>query len=272
LALRDAISRKSDPRWHVCGIPAAFYTDHGSDFTSRHLEQVAADLEMVLVFSTAGQPRGRGRIERFFATVNQLFLCTLPGYAPPGSPPAEPVLTLAELDARFRRFVVEDYHHRVHGETGLAPQARWAASGFLPRLPESAEQLDLLLLTVAKARRVHRDGIRFQGLRYLDLTLAAYVGEAVTIRYDPRDLAELRVYHQGRFLCRAVCPELAATTIGLKDLVRARNARRRELRAGISERAKLVELLLGVHADAPTPLPTGEPSSPTPRLKRYHNE
>lgn len=28
-----------------------------------------------------------------------------------------------------------------------------------------------------------RDGIRFCGLRYLDLTLAAYVGEPVTIRY-----------------------------------------------------------------------------------------
>jgi putative transposase len=51
LALRDAIGRKSDPRWHVCGIPQTFYTDHGSDFTSRHIEQVALDLKMVLVFS-----------------------------------------------------------------------------------------------------------------------------------------------------------------------------------------------------------------------------
>jgi putative transposase len=175
LALRDAIAAKPDPHWHVCGIPQTFYTDHGADFTSRHLEQVAADLHMVLVFSTAGQPRGRGRIERFFATVNQLFLCTLPGYAPEGTPRPAATLTLAELDARLHRFLVEDYHQRIHGETGLAPQARWEAGGFLPRLPESPEQLDLLLLTVAKPRRVHQDGIHFQGLRYVDLTLAAYV-------------------------------------------------------------------------------------------------
>jgi putative transposase len=274
LALRDAIRQKPDPHWHVCGIPLTFYTDHGADFTSRHLEQVAADLQMALVFSTPGMPRGRGRIERFFQTVTQLCLGTLPGYAPPKAPPVEPVLTLAELDERLHRFVVEDYHHRVHGETGATPQARWEAGGFLPRLPESAAQLDLLLLTVAKARRVHRDGIHFQGLRYLDLTLAAYVGEEVTIRYDPRDLAELRVFHQDRFLSRAVCPELAAATIGLKDLVRARNARRRDLRGGISERAKLVELLLGVHAEPPSPSPPAaeEPAPPAPRLKRYHNE
>jgi putative transposase len=271
LALRDAIRQKTDPQWHVCGIPATFYTDHGADFTSMHLEQVAADLKMVLVFSTIGQPRGRGRIERFFQTVTQLFLCTLPGYTPPGSPPAVPVLTLAELDDRLRRFLLDDYHHRIHGETRVAPQARWEAGGFLPRLPESADQLDLLLLTVAKTRRVQRDGIRFQGFRYLDPNLAAYVGEWVTIRYDPGDLAELRIYHRDRFLCRAICPELAGTTIGLKDLERARNARRRDLRTRLGERADLVERLLAVHAEPP---PVSVPAVPPParRLKRYLNE
>ena len=32
LALRQAIWRKSEPHWHICGIPQIFYTDHGSDF------------------------------------------------------------------------------------------------------------------------------------------------------------------------------------------------------------------------------------------------
>ena len=54
--------RKAESHWHVCGIPETFYTDHGSDFTSRHLEQVAADLKIELRFSTVGQPRGRGGI------------------------------------------------------------------------------------------------------------------------------------------------------------------------------------------------------------------
>jgi hypothetical protein len=42
-------------------------------------------------------------------------------------------------------------------------------------------------LTVAKAHRVHQDGIHFQGFRYIDLTLSAYVGEDIVIRYDPRE-------------------------------------------------------------------------------------
>ena len=80
LALRQAIWRKEDARWKVCGIPEILYTDNGSDFTSRHLEQVSADLKIRLVFSTPGIPRGRGRIERFFSSVDQMFLCTLPGF------------------------------------------------------------------------------------------------------------------------------------------------------------------------------------------------
>jgi transposase InsO family protein len=58
------------------------YTDHGTDFTSQHLEQAAADVKMRLIFSTVGKPRGRGKIERFFASLAQVFLCRLPGYAP----------------------------------------------------------------------------------------------------------------------------------------------------------------------------------------------
>ncbi len=56
LALRQAIWRKADPAWSVCGIPEVLYVDHGSDFTSRHLDQVAADLRVQLVYSTVGRP------------------------------------------------------------------------------------------------------------------------------------------------------------------------------------------------------------------------
>src|SRR5438034_1138635 len=64
----------------------------------------------------------------------------------------------------------------------------------------------------------------FKGSATLTST-AAYVGEDVIIRYNPRDMAELRVYFGDTFLCRAINPELAGETIGLKDIIRARNAR-----------------------------------------------
>jgi len=168
LVLRQAIWRKDDPRWHVCGVPLVFYTDSGSDFISHHLKQVAADLKMILTNSIPGQPRGRGRIERFFLTVQQMLLCALPGYAPPQQGVrGEPRLTLDDFEPRFRDFVFDVYHVQPHSETHVPPQQRWEAGGFLPQMPDALEQLDLLLLTVATPRKVRRDGIWFLGRRYL---------------------------------------------------------------------------------------------------------
>lgn len=275
LALRQAIWRKEDHRWKVCGIPEVLYTDNGSDFTSRHLEQVSADLKIRLVFSTPGVPRGRGRIERFFSSVDQMFLCTLPGFRSSGR---KKRLTLAEFDVLFRKFIVETYHERSHGETGMRPLQRWEEGGFLPRMPEALEQLDLLLLTVPTARKVHPDGIRFKGLRYIDTTLAAYIGESVTLRYDPRDAAEVRVFYQERFLCRAICPELAGTVITLPDILKARKQRRRGLIAKLRERTKAVEQLLDIkrqdnaeNAERAVE-ERNEKKATGPRLKRYLNE
>jgi len=172
-----------------------------------------------------------------------MFLCTLPGFKSSGG---KKRLTLAEFDVLLRKFIVETYHERPHGETGMPPLQRWEQGGFLPRMPEALEQLDLLLLTVPTARKVHPDGIRFQGLRYIDTTLAAYIGESVTLRYDPRDAAEVRVFNQDRFLCRAICPELAGTVITLPDILKARKRRRRGLIAKLRERTKAVEQLLDI--------------------------
>ena len=244
LALRTAIWRKEDPRWQICGIPSVFYTDHGSDFTSKHLEQVAVDLGIELIFSEKGVPRGRGKIERFFRSVNDLFLQDLPGYSPAGHKGAQATLTLAAFEQKFRTWLLSDYHQRVHSETKCPPAERWQRGEFLPRMPDSLERLDLLLLPVTKKRRVQQDGIRFQGYRYIDPTLAGYVKEEVIIRYDPADMAEIRVFYQDRFLCRAICPELSGETISLKEIEKARAERRKQVRAGLSTRQAVVKQFL----------------------------
>lgn len=274
LALRQAIWRKDDPRWQVCGIPSVFYTDHGSDFTSKHMEQVAIDLGIELIFSEKGVPRGRGKIERFFRSVNELFLQDLPGYSPPGHKGAQATLTLTAFEEKFRTRLLSDYHNRIHSETKCTPVERWQRGGFLPRMPQSLEQLDLLLLTVRKTRRVQQDGIRFEGYRYIDPTLAGFVKEDVLIRYDPVDLAEIWVYYQDTFLCRAVSPDLAGQTVSLKEIEKARSERRKQVRSGLSSRAAVVERFIAIHQEE-IPL-TQKPKPPEPerrpKLKGYINE
>ncbi len=129
-----------------------------------------------------------------------------------------------------------------------------------------------------KPRRVHQDGIRFQSLRYIDPTLAAYVGEQVIIRYDPRDVTEIRIYHQDRFLCRAVCQELADETVSLKDIMQARRRRKRELEQQITHRKSLIDQLTistspvvsAMNKKPPVPELPDQPNPP--KLKRYYDE
>ena len=89
--------------------------------------------------------------------------------------------------------------------------------------------------------------MHFQGFCYLDTTLAAYMGEQVIIRYDPRDMAAIRVFHDHCFLCRAICAELAGETIALRESIQAHTHRRKALRHTLQDRVRTVEALLEAH-------------------------
>lgn len=131
---------------------------------------------------------------------------------------------------------IATYNDRTHRELGISPRDAWVADGWLPRMPDSLEDLDGLLLTVPKNRVVQRDGIHFQGQRYLAPTLAPFVGHTITIRYDPRDISEIRVYDRDTFICVAVDEAHPNLRLSLRDIEAARRARRRELRRTINDR------------------------------------
>ena len=89
-------------------------------------------------------------------------------------------------------------------------------------------------------------------------------------------MAEIRVFHQDRFVCRAICQELAGQTVSLKEIEKARVERRKQVKTGLSTREALVEQFLAVHQEeAPKPQTQAqEPVETTgrPRLKMYINE
>ena len=263
LALRQAIWRKTDPAWAMCGIPDILHVDHGSDFISHHLERTAIALHIRIIHSTVGRPQGRGKIERFFRTINTELLAALPGHLGRGSRAPHPVLDLAGLDRAISDFI-GTYNDRPHSELRMSPRDAWVADGWLPRMPESLEELDGLLLTVPKNRVVQRDGIHFQGQRYLSPTLASFVGHTITIRYDPRDISEIRVYDRDIFVCTAIDEAHPNLRLSLRDIETARRARRKQLRRAINDRIPTV----AAREEPRTP----EPTKRRPRLRTYEED
>ena len=83
-----------------------------------------------------------------------MLLCELPGFKYRADKVSrQALLTLPQLDRLLREFFLETYHRRAHGETQMAPAECWEKGAFLPRTPESLEQLDLLLLTSPRQER-----------------------------------------------------------------------------------------------------------------------
>lgn len=269
LTLRKAIWRKENRNWPICGIPETFYTDHGSDYTSKHMEQVSADIHMNLSFSRVGVPRGRGKIERFFQSINTMFLQDLPGYIK--NKKTTRLLTISEFTEKFTSFILNTYHHRTHGTTKKEPIKMWNEFGFLPNIPNSLDELDLLLLTPAKPRKVHSDGIHFMGLKYMHTNLSAFVGENMVIRYDPRDIAEIRVFFNGEFLCTAISSSIDGYSISLKEIEAARNKQKRKLKKQVIHTKSVVESLKA-EKDAEYPRSVTENSPKKTNLKRYYHE
>jgi len=167
------------------GVPQAMYVDNGSPFASRWLERACGVLGIRILHSEPGQPAGRGKIERFFATVRQEFLVEIEHRG---------VGDLAELNSLFAAWVETIYHRRVHSETGQAPFDRFMAAG-TPSLPLPADLHAAFLWsewrTVTKTATINL----FANSYEVDQAL---VGAKVELLFDPFDLASIRVRYRGR--------------------------------------------------------------------------
>jgi len=176
-ALRAALAAR--------GVPRAVYVDNGSAFVSSQLLRAMASLGIRLVHSRPRRPQGRGKIERFFATVRIQFLVEVE---------ARGVADLAELNRLFAAWVETVYHRRVHTETNEAPLARMGA-GPAPTLPTPEALHEAFLWsetrTVTKVATVSLHGNTFE----VD---AALVGHKVEVVFDPFALDAVEIRFQGR--------------------------------------------------------------------------
>jgi putative transposase len=272
LALRQGIWRKGHPHWQICGVPDILYTDNGADFTSKHLQQVAADLKIRLVFSIPGKPQGRGRIERFFRTVNEMFLCDLDGYI--RHKKRAPSLSLDQFDERFRHFLLEIYHRRSNADGRLPPSERWEEGAFLPRMPESLEQLTSCSCTRCVPGR-------FAEMESISRDCAICHSRWLLTSERTQRFASTQGIWE-KFACSiktACCAEQSPLSWLERpsrcEMSFASNQRRKELRSILHDRQKMVDTLLQLkqrpaleESHVPVPVPT----SPTVRIKRYRNE
>lgn len=257
LALRHAILPKQysaayelQQSWGTYGLPQYLYTDRGKDFRSRHMEQVAIELGIVLCLRR--KPSDGGIVERPFGTLNSQFFSSLPGYTGSNvtkrSPAAESeaCLTLLQLEQLLVRYVVDHYNVALDARMGdQSRMSRWEAGRIAQLQLLGDRELDICLMR-RERRTVYRSGyIQFANLTYIGEHLAAYAGESVIIRYNPRDITTIFIYQlqdsKEVFLTRAHAQGWETETLSYAE-AQALGQRRREAGKAISNRSMLQEV------------------------------
>ena len=160
------------------GLPVKLYVDNGSAFRSRHLEYTCASLGISLIHARPYMPQGKGKIERFFKSVQTRFL---PGFK--GT-------TLQEINEAFALWLEHEYHGRVHSSTGLTPFDRFTRQMHCLRgAPDNL--MDHFRTTVR--RRVNKDRSVIVNRRLYEAPVAL-IGKRVEILYheDAPELVEIR--------------------------------------------------------------------------------
>jgi putative transposase len=215
------------------GVPMSLVPDNGLEFATTALKRVCGVLGVALEPTNAYAPHQKGKLERANRTLDQEFLCGLPFFtegprAADGrllGPVAEPMSLELFVD-RFAEWVTEYNTVRVHSERGQTPLQRWNTDATPLRLVPD-EQLRWLLLADVE-RTVNKDGVHFEGLRFIAGELNGLVGEKVQVRYTPHDLRQIEIFRGDEWLATAY-PQGALTAEQREEVLARRRADAKEL-------------------------------------------
>ncbi|NJR51489.1 MAG: transposase [Leptolyngbyaceae cyanobacterium CSU_1_3] len=257
LALRHAIlpkqyssAYKLTQEWGTYGVPRYLYTDGGKDFQSKHLEQVASELKIVLC--QRRYPAEGGIVERPFGTLNSELFATLPGYTGnstkrrPKQAESSASLTLIQLEKYIVRYLVERYNPGIDARIGNQTRlGRWEAGGTVQLALMSDRELDICLMRRDR-RVVYRGGyIQFANLSYRGEYLEGYIGSWVVLRYNPRDITSILIYREegGKdiFLSRAHASGLETESLSYAE-AQAMSRRLRQVGRSLSNASILNEV------------------------------
>jgi putative transposase len=219
------------------GLPRSLISDNGSPMLAAETGE-GLDRLSIEHFTTLSQtPEQNGKQEVFWAQVEGRLMAMLEG---------ERQLTLELLNRATQAWVEQEYHHRVHGETGQTPLARWLDGPSLGRPCPSSDALRRAFrMQVSRKQRTSDGTLTVAGVRF-EIPSAYRSLLQPTVRIARWDLSSVDL----------VDPRRDIHLVTLLPLDKERNADRR--RRAIADTS-------AASASAPMTAPTGT----APLLRQY---
>ena len=194
--------------WPCCGLPELVVCDNGFEFHGINLTEALAELGVDVDYCPTRCPEKKGRVERFFGTLNSGLTHSLAGTTlsrfnkDRERDPAEfAAFTQGHFVGFLLRFIVDIYHQRDHGGLAgkIAPIDAWngAPAHHEINLPTFRRAVDLACLC-RKKKSISKQGISLESFWYHSeearlLRVAAKGKGKWEIRYNELDLGSILV-------------------------------------------------------------------------------
>lgn len=173
------------------GRPTIIYADNGKIYRSETLQYACAQLGITLAHTQPYDPKSKGKIERFFKTVQTRFYPLLQ---------ADPVKSLEKMNERFWQWLEGDYHRRSHASLdGKTPHEMFQSQLEHVTFLEEPDVLETIFL-----RRVERK-VKLDGTITLDKRLyevpSQFIGQKIELRLDENIVY---VFEEGKKIAEAL--------------------------------------------------------------------
>lgn len=172
----------------VYGLPQKFYCDNGKVFSSGYLHMICAKLGIALIHSKPYDSPSRGKIERFFRTVRDMFLAMLFDKSE---------LSFESLNEKFNKWVLEQYNLNVHRGINDTPMDRYLGDMENVKINTLSEQEAEYFFYNTIYRKVKNDRtITVNNILYE--TPAKYIGKKIEIRFPLDEPDDLRLFENDK--------------------------------------------------------------------------
>lgn len=202
---------KIENDWNAYGVMTELVVDNGPEFHSQDLRNACQTLGIEVNITPRRKPWFKGRIERFFGTLNRGVAHKTPGTNFASilergdyDAAASAVVSYGAFEEGVFLWICDYYHKKPHRALNTSPAEMWSRSisddDIL--LPADASLLDAILASTEE-RRLTPNGIEYEGLFYWSPELKDLLDRHgakldVEIRVDRGDLGSIVVLKPGK--------------------------------------------------------------------------
>lgn len=173
------------------GLPQKLYCDNGSVFSTGYLSLACARTGIALIHSKPYDSPSRGKIERFFRTVRQMFFAQLE---------QQSLESLEKLNSDFKDWLHNEYHLKEHSSTGQSPKDRFIKSINVTAIKRISEHELNLSFYQSYTRKVRNDSTVSINRKLYELPLQC-IGSTVELRSPLDRPCDLTLFIDNEPIC-----------------------------------------------------------------------